>query len=81
MLTGLAKDVYCALSTSECSDNGLFKERTLQAYALVLKRFIKNSGINPVKQSGQTHVECARESKNAFHRWLTSTKVDDYEKN
>ncbi len=35
VLTGKAKDVCCALSTVQCSDYWLFKERILQTYELV----------------------------------------------
>ncbi len=35
VLTGKAKDVYCALSTSQCTDYGLDKESILQVYELV----------------------------------------------
>ncbi len=35
---------------------------------------------NLVKESGQTHVAFAREKENAFNRWLTSMKVDEYDK-
>ncbi len=35
VLTGEAKDVYCTLSTAQCSDHGLVKETLLQAYELV----------------------------------------------
>ncbi len=35
VLTGKAKDVYCALSTPQCADHDLLKKRIPQAYKLV----------------------------------------------
>ncbi len=35
---------------------------------------------NLVQQVGQPHVEFAREIDNAFDRWLSSMKVDEYDK-
>ena len=35
VLTGKAKDMYCALSTAQCANYGLVKERILQANELV----------------------------------------------
>ena len=50
-LTGKAKDVYCALSTTQCADHGLVKERILQAYELVPEAYHQKF-INLVKQGG-----------------------------
>ncbi len=69
VLTGKAKDFYCALSTAQCAYYGLVKERILQAYELVQAYCQKFK--NPVKHGGQTHVEFAREKENAFDRWLS----------
>ena len=35
VLTGRATDIYCVLSTDQCSDYGLVKDRILQAYELI----------------------------------------------
>ncbi len=43
VLTGKAKDVYCALSTDLCANYGLVKERILQAYELVPKVYRRSS--------------------------------------
>ncbi len=80
VLTLKAKDICCALSTAQCAKYGLVKERILQAYELVPEAYPQKFR-NLVKQSGQkTHVEFAREKENAFDRWLSSMKVDDYDK-
>ncbi len=67
MLTGKAKDVCCALSTSGCANYGLVKERILQAYELVPQVYCQKFR-NLVKQSGQTPVEFPTEKENAFNR-------------
>ena len=51
----------------------------LQAYELVPKAYLQKFR-NLVKQGGQIHVEFARDKENAFDRWLSSMKVDDYDK-
>ncbi len=79
VLTGKAKDIYCDLSTAQCADYELVKERILQAYELVPETYHQKFR-NLVKQDGQTHVEFARENENAFDRWLSTMKVDDYDK-
>ncbi len=43
VLTGKANDVYCALSTAQCSNYELVKERILQAYELVPEVYHQNS--------------------------------------
>ncbi len=73
------KGVYCALSTAQCSDYGLVKEGTLEVYELVLEAYCQKFR-NLVKQSGETHVEFAREKENAFDRWLSPMNADDYGK-
>ncbi len=67
-----------ALSTAQCDDYGLVKERILQAYELVPEAYHQKFR-NLVKQGGQTYVEFAREKENVIHRWLSSIKVDDYD--
>ena len=79
VLTGKANDIYCALSTAQCANYGLVKERILQAYKLVREAF-RQKFRNLVKQGEQTHVGYGREKENAFDRWLSSMKVDDYYK-
>ncbi len=75
---GKAKNIYYALSTAQCSDYGLVKEKILQAYELVPEAY-RQKFRNLVKQSEQTHVEFPKEKENAFDWWLSSMKVDDYD--
>ncbi len=58
VLTGKAKNMYYALSTSECSNYRLVKERILQAYEL-LPEVHHQKVRNLLKQCGQTHEEFA----------------------
>ncbi len=77
--TGKAKDVYHAISTDQCANYGFVKERILQAYELAPEVYHKKIR-NLTKQGRQTHVEFSREKENAIDRWLSSMKVDGYDK-
>ncbi len=79
VLTGKVKDIYCALSTAQCADYGLVKERILQAYEMVPEAYHQKFR-NLVKQDGQTYVEFAKEKETAYDRWLLSMRVSDFEK-
>ncbi len=73
VLTGKAKDVYCALSTQRCANYEFVKETILQAYELVPEAY-RQRFRNLVKQGNQTYVEFARDQENACDRWLSSMK-------
>ncbi len=62
VLTGKAKDVYCALSTAQCANYMLVKEGIPQAYELVPEAYHQKFR-NLLKRGGQTHLEFARKKK------------------
>ena len=72
--------VYCAVSTGQCANYVLVKQRILQAYELIPEAYGQKLRKTPVKQGGETHVAFARGKENAFDRWLSSMKVDAYDK-
>ncbi len=76
---GKTRDVFCALSISQCRDYEFVKERILQAYELVPEAY-RQRFRNLVKQDGKTYVEFAREKETAYDRWLLSMRVSDFEK-
>ncbi len=56
VLARTGKAVYSALSTSQCANYGLFKERIQKEYELVPVAY-QQKFRNLVKQGGQTYVE------------------------
>ncbi len=76
VITGKAKDVYCAMSTSECAEYGLLKETILQTYQIAPDAY-RQKFRNLTKEDGQTCVELTREKLNNFDMWLRSMKVED----
>ncbi len=76
VLTGKAKDVYCALSTQQCANYEFVKETILQAYESVIVAY-RQRFRNLVNQGNQTDVEFPHNQENACDRWLSLMKVTD----
>ena len=74
----MLENVQGPTARNELLEGVVTKARILQAYDLVSEAYHQKFR-NMVKQGGQIRVEFAREKQNAFDRWLSSTKVDDYD--
>ena len=75
VLVGKARNIYSQLRTEQSNDYDTVKELILKGYELVPEAY-RQQFRSCRKESGQTHVEFARNEENLFDRWCYSKKID-----
>ncbi len=75
VLVGKARNIYSQLRTEQSNDYDTVKELILKGYELVPEAY-RQQFRSCRKESGQTHVEFARNEEKLFDRWCYSKKID-----